>query len=181
MSRIPPLSVSEADARTAATLNAVHSKLGMIPNLFATFAQAPAALNGYLQFSQALGAGRLTARQREIVALTVAQENNCHYCLSAHTAIGKGAGLTEQDIRDARSATARDAKDAAIAAFAGKLTRSRGVVSDGELATLRAQGIDDGLVVEIIANVALNLLTNYLNHVAGTDIDFPVVDLHQAA
>ena len=181
MPRIQPLSVSQADDKTAATLNAVNSKLGMIPNLFATFAQAPAALNGFLKFSEALGAGRLTARQREIVALAIAQENACHYCLSAHTAIGKGAGLSEQDIRAARAATASDPKDAAIADFARALTQTRAVVSDRELAALRAKGVDDGLIVEIVANVALNLLTNYTNHVAGTEIDFPVVDLKQAA
>jgi len=181
MPRIEPLSIAQADPKTAATLNAAKAKIGMIPNLFATLARAPVALNGYLQLSEALGAGRLTARQREIVALAVAQENACHYCLSAHTAIGKGAGLTESDIRQARSAGATDPKDAAIAGFARRLVQTRATVSDAELQALRAGGVDDGLIVEVIANVALNLLTNYVNHVAGTEIDFPVVDLKQAA
>lgn len=181
MPRIQPLSAAQADSRTAATLNAVKGKLGMIPNMFATFARAPAALNGYLQLSEALGTGRLTAGQREIIALAIAQENACHYCLSAHTAIGKSVGLSEQDIRQARAAGASQPKDAAIANFARRLVQTRATVSDVELQALRAKGIDDGLIVEIVANVALNVFTNYLNHVAGTEIDFPMVDLMQAA
>ena len=124
----------------------MHKKLGALPNIFTTFALSPAALNGYVQLGECLAGGRLTARQREQVALAVAQENACQYCLSAHAAIGQGAGL-----------------------------------SDADLAAVRQGGFDDDLVVEIIANVALNVMTNYLNKVAGTEIDFPVVTAERIA
>ncbi len=90
MSRIAPVVSSNVDPKVAATLNQVKASLGMVPNLFATLANSPAALDGYLSLSKTLSHGRLSARQREIVALTVAQENECRYCLSAHTALAKG-------------------------------------------------------------------------------------------
>jgi alkylhydroperoxidase family enzyme len=117
MPRIVPVESEQTDTKTAATLKAAKAKLGSLPNLFTTLARAPAALNGYLQFSEALGVGRLTPRQREMIAIAVAQDNACAYCL----------------------------------------------------------------IIEIIAHVALNVLTNYVNRVAGTGVDFPVVDLLPAA
>ena len=102
MTRIAPVSLDQADVATQATLNGLKAKLGMVPNLFATFAQASAVLNGYLAFSDALSKGRLSAAQRELIALAVGQTNACQYCLSAHTLIGKGAGLSEAAIRAAR-------------------------------------------------------------------------------
>ncbi|WP_298210285.1 carboxymuconolactone decarboxylase family protein [Acidovorax sp.] len=177
MSRIAPVAIAQADTATQATLNGVKAKLGMVPNLFSTFAQAPAALNGYLAFSDALSKGRLSAAQRELIALAVGQANACQYCLSAHTLIGKGAGLSEAAIRSARSGTADNAQDKALVELAVKIVRQRGVLADSDLAEAAAAGVDGGLVIEVAANVALNTLTNYTNHIAGTDVDFPVVQV----
>lgn len=179
--RIAPLDPASADPAVAATLAAVKAKLGVVPNLFRTFARAPAALNGYLAFSDALSGGRLDAGRREIVALAVGQANSCAYCLAAHSLIGKGAGLSEADIRAARAGASADAADAALAVFARQLTESRGVVDDADLAAFKRAGFDDGHVLEVVALVALNTLTNYTNHVAGTIVDFPVVPLEIAA
>ena len=179
--RIAPLDPASADPAVAATLAAVKAKLGVVPNLFRTFARAPAALNGYLAFSDALSGGRLDAGRREIVALAVGQANSCAYCLAAHSLIGKGAGLSEADIRAARAGASADAADAALAVFARQLTESRGVVDDADLAAFKRAGFDDGHVLEVVALVALNTLTNYTNHVAGTIVDFPAVPLEIAA
>lgn len=179
--RIAPLDPASADPAIAATLAAVKAKLGVVPNLFRTFARAPAALNGYLAFSDALSGGRLDAGRREIVALAVGQANSCAYCLAAHSLIGKGAGLSEADIRAARAGASADAADAALAVFARQLTERRGVVDDAELAAFKRAGFDDGHVLEVVALVALNTLTNYTNHVAGTIVDFPAVPLEIAA
>ena len=173
--QIAPLTIDTADAATAATLKAVKAKLGMVPNLLATLAHAPAALNGYLGLSETLGTGRLSATQREIVALAVGQANRCQYCLSAHTLIGKGAGLSAEAIAAARTGQAANALDDAIAGFARALVEQRGVVSADAMANYRRAGLDDGLILEVIANVALNTLTNYTNHIADTTVDFPVV------
>jgi uncharacterized peroxidase-related enzyme len=181
MQRITPVAIDDTDATTAATLKAVKNKLGMLPNLFSTLAHAPAALNGYLQLSETLGRGRLSARQRELIAIAVAQENACEYCLSAHAAIGKGVGLNDEDIERARHGGAADALDDAVTDFAVQLVRSRGGVSDSAFAAARDAGIDAGLITEITANVALNTLTNYFNRVAGTEVDFPLVSIASAA
>ena len=175
MTQIAPLIIDTADAATAATLKAVKAKLGMVPNLIATLAHAPAALNGYLGLSETLGTGRLSASQREIVALAVGQANRCQYCLSAHTLIAKGAGLSAEAIAAARTGQAANALDDAIAGFARALVEQRGVVSADAMANYRRAGLDDGLILEVIDNVALNTLTNYTNHIADTTVDFPVV------
>lgn len=181
MPHIHPVNPDQTDAGTAATLQAVKAKLGILPNLFTTLAQAPAALNGYLQLSQSLSQGRLSARQREMIAIAVAQENACVYCLSAHAALGKGAGLSADDIERARHGGAQSAMDNALTGLALCIVQSRADISDGTLSSARQAGLDDGLIIEIIAHVALNVLTNYVNRIAGTEVDFPVFDLSSAA
>jgi uncharacterized peroxidase-related enzyme len=181
MPRILPVSPDQTDAKTAATLKAVKAKLGILPNLFTTLAKAPAALNGYLQLSESLTQGRLSARQREMIAIAVAQENACAYCLSAHAAIGQGVGLSQEDIERARHGGAHDRTDDAVTELALRIVQSRADLSDSTLVAARQSGVDDGLIIEIIAHVALNVLTNYVNRIAGTDVDFPVVDLSPAA
>ena len=181
MPRINPVELATADTGVQATLGAVKAKIGMVPNLFATFAHAPAVLNGNLAFADALGSGVLTAAQREIVALTVAQYNSCHYCLSAHTLLGKGAGLSPDAIRAARHGKSEGTIDNAIATLALRIVETRGQVSDADLSAARLAGLDDIRIVEIVGNVAHNVLTNFMNNVAQTKIDFPVVDVAIAA
>lgn len=175
MPHIAPVNPELADAGVKQTLAAARAKLGMVPNLFATLARAPAALDGYLRLSETLAGGRLSPRQREIVALAVAQENACGYCLSAHTALARKAGLSAEAIAEARAGLAAEPLDAAIARFARLAAQQRGRLSPGDLEMLRRDGLDDGQVLEVIAHVALNVLTNYTNHIAGTEVDFPAV------
>lgn len=181
MQRIAPVDLKNTDAKTEATLNAIKSKLGMLPNLFTTLAHAPAALAGYLQLTETLARGHLNEQQREMIAIAIAQENACEYCLSAHAAIGRSAGLDDADIRLARNGEAGDARDAAVTDFALRVVRSRATVTDEELVAARAAGLEDALIIEIIVHVALNILTNYVNRVAGTEVDFPLVALSSAA
>jgi len=181
MPRIDPAAPATTDDRTSATLKGVRARLGFVPNLFTTLARAPAALDGYLNFSEALAKGRLTARQRELVAIAIAQENECEYCLSAHSAIGQHVGLNSGDVRQARLGGAVDPEDAAVIRLTLSVMRSRGNVSDAELEAARGAGLDDGLIIETTANVALNVLTNYVNRVAATEVDFPLVRLSAAA
>lgn len=178
MARIAPLSTEKADASIARTLDQVKAKFGKVPNAISTFALSSSALNGYLGFATALGHGRLTARQREGIALAVSQVNGCQYCLSAHTFSGKAAGLTLEEIKQARVAESANPQDQAVVAFAAQVVKQRGNVSDADLTAARAAGLDDGLLVEIVANVALSTLTNYTNIVAGTDVDFPAVEVN---
>lgn len=173
MSRIQPVNAATAQNQTAEILNGVKKKLGKVPNLIATMANSPAVANAYLSFSGTLAGGNLPANIRERISLTTGQANQCDYCLAAHTLLGKGAGLSEEDIIDARNGTASDERTAAAVIFAKKIVDNRGKVSDEDLAAVRNAGYSEGDIAEIVANVALNLFTNYFNHVADTEIDFP--------
>ena len=177
MSRIAPVVTPNGDTKVAATLSQVQASLGKVPNTLATLANAPVALDGYLSLSKVLSRGRISARQREIVALAVAQENECQYCLSAHTASSKAVGLSAPDAIKAREGNNDDPFERALASFAKNVVRTRGLVSDQDLEAARKAGIDDGLVLEIVANIALHTLTNYVNRLADTEIDFPVVQV----
>ncbi|MEP7341622.1 MAG: carboxymuconolactone decarboxylase family protein [Acidobacteriota bacterium] len=177
MPRLNAIDPKEATGKVKELLDGVKSKIGMVPNLMRTFANSSAALEGYLSFSGALGGGLLNAKLREQIALTVADANSCEYCLSAHTAIGKMVGLNETELVASRHAGSSDAKTDAALKFAHQIVVKRGEVLDSEVQTVRAAGYNDGEITEIIANVALNIFTNYFNHVAQTVVDFPKVSL----
>lgn len=173
--RITQLDPVAATGKAKQLFDGVQAKLGAVPNLFRVLGNAPAALEGYLNLSGALAGGVLNAKVREQIALSVAESNLCGYCLSAHTFIGNKAGLSECDIADARRATAGDPRVDAILKLARAIVVQRGEVNDTDLQAARTAGLNDGEIVETIANVALNIFTNYLNHVARTVVDFPEV------
>jgi uncharacterized peroxidase-related enzyme len=175
MPRVLPIDPAKADSDTQATLDGVKKKIGMVPNLYATFAHSPAVLKAFLGLSETLAGGRLTPAQREIVALSVGQANSCQYCLSAHTMVGKSVGLSEEQIVDARQGTNEAPLEHAVAEVANRIVTQKGWLTDEDVAAARSAGIDDELLLEVIANVSLNLLTNYTNHIVQTDIDFPAV------
>ena len=177
MSRIAPVIPADTDIKVAATLSQIKASRGRVPNSFATFANAPVALDGFLSLSKALSRGRLTGRQREILALAIAQENECQYCLSAHTAMARAAGVSQADALKARAGDGVDPFERALASFAKKIVGQRGHVANEDIENARKAGIDDGLIMEVVANVAVNTLTNYANELAGTEIDFPVVEV----
>jgi uncharacterized peroxidase-related enzyme len=168
----PIAPIAEDAPATRATLEGVRRRLGLLPNLMRVLARSPAALNGYLGLAGALGGGVLSAGLRERIALAVAHHNGCEYCLAAHAAMGAGAGLTQPDIVSATQGRAPDPRDAAALAFARAVLTTRG--EDGAaLGRLRAAGWGDDAAIEIIAHVALNLLTNRVNTFAATPVDFP--------
>ncbi len=175
MSRIPQIDPAASTGKAKHLLDAVQSKLGIVPNLTRVLANAPAALEGYLNFSGALAGGVLSAKVREQIALVVAQGNRCDYCLSAHTFIGDKVGLAENEIADARRAVAATDRDDALLKLAQRILVEKGEVSDSALENARRRGLSDAEIVEVTANVALNIFTNYLNHVARTLVDFPEV------
>jgi len=175
MSRIPALDPVQATGKNAQLFPAVKAKIGMVPNLMRTLGQSPAALEAYLGFSGTLATGVLPAKLREQLALVVAETNACDYCLSAHSLMGKGAGLTADTIVEARRGQAADPKTDAILKFAAAVVEARGQVSDERLAAVRAAGASDAEIIEVVAHVALNILTNYTNNVARTVVDFPKV------
>lgn len=173
MPRIQAIDERTTDPAAADLLALVKKKMGKVPNLIATMANSPAVASAYLGFSQALSDGALPTRLKEQLALVVGETNHCDYCLAAHTTLGKGAGLSEQETCDARQAHSQNERERVALDFARNLVQYRGVVQDGDVELLREAGYTDGEVSEIVAHVALNIFTNYFNHVAQTEIDFP--------
>lgn len=182
MSRIPtPASIEAAPAAAQPLLQAVKAQLGSVPNLFRLVANSPAALEGYLGLNGALGKGELPAATRERIALAVAHINRCTYCNSAHTYLGKAvAKLDDAELAANRAGGSTDAKADAAVRFAAKVARQRGQLSEADVQAVRAAGYTDAQLVEIVAHVALNTLTNYVNEVFGTEVDFPRVELAAA-
>lgn len=181
MPRIPTVELNSASAEVRATLDSVKAKVGMVPNLMKTMALAPSVLNGYLAFSGAVGAGVLPAQLRERIALLSAETNGCDYCASAHQALGKMAGLSADEMSLNHVGDSSDSKARAALVFAKSVLANRGNVSEAEFTAVKTAGYSDVDVLEIVANVALNVFTNYVNNVAGTDIDFPRVHTGRAA
>jgi uncharacterized peroxidase-related enzyme len=183
MSRIAtPATLDAAPPASRALLEGVKEQLGVVPNLFRLAALSPAALEGYVSLSRVLGKDSLPAPTRERIALAVAEINGCSYCLSAHTYLGKNlAKLDDDEIAANRDGRSNDAKADAAVRFAAQVTRERGHIAESDLKAVRAAGYDDAQVIEIVLHVALNTWTNYLNVVAQTDIDFPVVRARKAA
>lgn len=177
MSRIQtPASIEASPVAAQPLLEAVKKQLGIVPNLFRVVGNSPAALEGYLGLNGALGKGQLDARTRERIALAVAEINGCDYCLSAHAYLGTNvAKLDAAEIATNREGGSSDVKANAALRFATKVVRERGHVSDTDVQAVKDAGYNDAQVIEIVLHVALNTLTNYVNEVAKTEIDFPVV------
>lgn len=175
MPRIQPVDPAQAEGKTKELLDAVQKRLGMIPNIMKTMAHSPAVLEAYLSFSGAMAHSSLPATLREQIALAVGEANQCHYCVAAHTALGKKAGLTETQILESRGGKSSDPKTNAAIQFARKVVESRAQVTDGDVVRLRETGYGDAQIAEIVAAVSLNIFTNYFNHVADPAIDFPIV------
>ncbi len=181
MSRLTVPARQDVPAKSQPLLDAVEKMLGVVPNLFRLVGTSPAALEGYLGLNGALG-HTLDAKTRERIALAIAQANGCDYCLSAHTYLGLNlAKLDTAEIALNRTGHSGDAKADAAVVFARKVLAARGKVSDGDIAEAKLAGFSEAQVIEIVAGVALNVLTNYINNVAQTDIDFPVVLAAEAA
>ena len=175
MQTLKSVNPTSATGKTKQIFDSLEKNLGTVPNLMRTLANSPAALNAYMSFNAALSEAKLPATLREQLAIAVANVNSCDYCLSAHNALGKLAGLATNDLALAQNAEASDAKAAAALHFAVGVVRKRGLLAAPEVETLRSAGYTDGEIAEIIAVVAINIFTNYFNHIAGTEIDFPVV------
>jgi len=168
MTRIAALTLEQAPSGSRAALEGVQKGLAFIPNAFSTLAHAPAALNGYLALAQALGKSSLNAKEREIAALATSEVNGCDYCIAAHSFFATKAGLDAEQIDQARAGSLD-----AIATLARQITESRGQLSDEQIAVARQAGLGDAKIVELVAQVTLLTLTNYLNNIADTAIDFP--------
>lgn len=181
MSRISPIDSATARPEARALLDAVQAQLGGTPNFIRVLANAPKALEGFLGLYGAAGAFTLDKATQERIALAVAEGNACEYCVSAHTAIGRHAGLSNEEMLLNRRGSAGGPHSAAAVALARALNDNVGDITDQQFAAARAAGLGDAEVMEIIALVALNIFTNLIGKATQVDIDFPRVSLLHAA
>jgi uncharacterized peroxidase-related enzyme len=163
------------------TLDQIKGAFGVVPNMFKAVANSPAALQSMWGSFGALGGGAIGAKLGEQIAVAVADRNACNYCLAAHTVLGQKAGASVAEMTAAQQGHSSDPKTAAALAFALKVVENRAQVSAEDVKALRAAGFDDGAIVEILAHVALNLFTNYVNVAFDVPVDFPAVKLTRAA
>jgi uncharacterized peroxidase-related enzyme len=181
MTRVQLIDPANTTASRAETLAQIQGAFGTTPNMFKAVANSPAALRAMWGAFGALGKGTIGARLGEQIAVAVAEQNKCDYCLAAHTALGQGAGLTAQQLAAAQAGLSDDPHVAAALVFALKLVSQRGQVSEADVATLRSAGYGDEQIVEILAHVALNIFTNYVNVAFDVPLDFAAVPLLKAA
>jgi uncharacterized peroxidase-related enzyme len=181
MARINLVTNESANPEQKALFEAIHAQLGVVPNFLKAFANSPAVLKAFLGLHGISGDGSLDPQTRERIALALAQQNSCEYCLSAHTAIGRKAGLDGAEIEANRSGGSRDEKAAVAVRFARSLVAHMGEVTTAELVEMRNAGYSESDIVEVITHVGMNILTNLLGKAGRIDIDFPKVELQLAA
>ena len=175
MNRLTIPSLEQSPAASQPLLDAVNKQLGVVPNLFRLVGNSPAALEGYLGLGKALGKGSIGAATGERIALAIAEVNQCGYCLSAHSYLGKNlVKLDDAEIAANRAGGSGNARADAAVRFAVQVARARGHVADAEVQAVKAAGFSEAEIIEIVLHVALNTWTNYINEVARTTIDFPV-------
>jgi uncharacterized peroxidase-related enzyme len=177
MSRIALPTADTAPDASRPLLGQIHAAFGATPNMFRAVANSPAALNSMWSAFGALGNGTLGAKLGEQIAVAVADINDCEYCLAAHTALGRKAGASADEMSAAQAGKSDDPKTAAVLAFVTKVVRQRAKIAPADVEALHAAGFSDGEVMEIIAHIALNLFTNYVNVALDVPVDFPQVKL----
>ena len=181
MSRLNVVEKQDANQEQAELYGAITEALGSVPNFLKVFANSPSALKAFLGLHGIAGEGSLDAQTRERIALALAEQNSCEYCLSAHTALGRKAGLDKAEIESNRAGSSDDKKAAAAVTFARSLVEHTGDVTNAEIQTVRDAGYNDSDIVEIITHVGMNVLTNILAKASRVEIDFPKVELKKAA
>jgi len=175
MNRINAVTPENATGKTKELYDGIKAKLGRVPNVFTLMGNSPAVLEAYLKFSEALSTGVLDPKLRELIAISVAETNVCEYCLSAHVAIGKSVGLSDEEVELGREQRSNDPKFNAALRFVRIMVTSRAEMNDSDLTDLKAAGFNDAEIAEILAVVGLNIFTNYFNHVTQPELDFPKV------
>ena len=181
MKNLEALSREAAPVENHPIFDALKSKIGMVPNLYATAAHSPVALKAILDYGETLGGGSFSNREIEAIALVVSESNACDYCISAHSTLGKMNGFTQEQMIDIRSNNVQDTKLGALVALANAITVTRGRPEQQYIDAFYAAGYSNAALVELIGFVAVNTFNNYLNNIAGTTIDFPVAPALETA
>jgi uncharacterized peroxidase-related enzyme len=155
-----------------AIFDKLQSGLGMVPNLYATFAHSPTALGDYLTLQNRKSS--LRTKEREVINIVVSQVNECEYCLAAHTVLGKMNGFTDEQIIEIRHGSASfDFKLNALAQFVEAVAEQRGKPTADQTEALFAAGYNRENLIDIVITIGDKIITNYLHGVTQVPVDFP--------
>lgn len=163
----------KSDATVEEMFASVQGLLGFVPNLYKEMSKAPAVLGVYHKGQESLGKGSLTAKEQQVVQLTVAVYNDCIYCKAAHQWLGQKMGLSQDEIQKIRAGLSQetDTQMANLVRATKLILENRGWLDPEELTRLEQQGISRAKLYEIIAFIGLKTISNYINHIAETPID----------
>jgi len=182
MNRIDfPATADEAPAMAQGVLAGLQKTLGFVPNLHRLMSISPHVLAGWFGLMSNLGR-TLDVKTRDSIALATSQATGCDYCIAAHAYIASTfANMSAEEIALNRAGHSENPQRAAAATFAQRVIETRGQVTDEDIANVRAAGYSDANIVEIVASTVQYLMTNFLNNVAKTVVDFPVTEAPVAA
>lgn len=175
MEKIEVLNQNNVQPEAKEILDNIKAKIGRVPNVYAVLAHSPRALQGFLQFRDKLNQGEFSPKEIEAIALVVSQETDCMYCLAAHSAIAKMQGIPAEEILRLRKASSSDAKVAALAVLTRDIIVSRGNPAEPSLKAFFDAGYSKAALVELLAQISLNIFTTYFNKIAQPPVDFPAV------
>lgn len=171
MNLLPIATLDSAPEGSRETLAAVKKSYGFVPNLLGGLAQSPAALHAYLALAEQFGKSGLSAGEQQVVSLTVSRENECGYCMAAHSVLA-GKALPAEVIAALRAGQSTgDARLDAVATLARKVVDNRGWLTEGDIADFLAAGFSRANVLDLLVGVSQKTLSNYANHVMGTPLD----------
>lgn len=173
MKTLNALTLAEANTNSQNILNAVKDKIGMIPNLYAAMGVSDKLLGGFLTFTDTLKSGEFTAKEYEAIALATSQANGCAYCLSAHTALAKMNGFSEEETLELRDSSIADSNLKALVNLVSELISKKGHPSEETTQNFLEAGYSKAAFAELIGIVALTTITNTIYHNGGFEIDFP--------
>lgn len=175
MSRIEPLTIETAPESTKGMLEGVNEKMGKVPNIFGVMAHSPAALSTYFGLKDAISKGSLGDKVGESLAIAIGQKASCDYCVAAHYTIGGMVGVDEDERALNLQGKSGDKKTQAAIDLAYAILDKKGFVDNSDIEAFKSAGFGDGDVLELLTVVTLNTYTNYVNHIAETESDFPAV------
>lgn len=172
---LPPVSYSDATPEVQEIFDNLKKAIGRVPNLHAVFAHSPHVFKARLSAAAELDKGHFSMLEQEIINLASSQQNQCHYCIAAHSAVLKMLKLSEDEIMQIRRGTSSDEKHALLASLAAEITEKRGYVAEESIDSFFAAGYDRVALVEFVAIVALNTWNNFTNNITDTPMDWPAV------
>ena len=173
MNTLKPLKKEEASFETQQVFTELKSKIGMVPNLYVAMGVSNKLLSGYLSFVETLKSGDFSGKEYEAIALATSQINNCEYCISAHTTLGKMQGLSEAETLEIRQNTVIDKKLSALVSLVSEIISKNGYPYETTISEFLLAGYSKAAFAELIAIVTMTTLTNYIHHNGNFEIDFP--------